>query len=65
MKVLVALSGGVDSSYTAFLLKEAGFEVSGVYMKLFDNSEYHKKNLSNIEKITKFLGINYYILDLQ
>lgn len=45
--VLVALSGGVDSSIAAFLLKEKGFEVAGIYFHLIDKEQYPKSLNSN------------------
>jgi tRNA-specific 2-thiouridylase len=38
-RVMVAMSGGVDSSVAAFLLRDKGYECAGVTMKLFDNGD--------------------------
>lgn len=65
MKVLVALSGGVDSSMTAKILQDQGYEVVGCYMKLHNKPSYHEANINKVEKVGKFLGIETHILDLQ
>ena len=59
--VAVAMSGGVDSSLTAALLLERGFEVFGVTMQL--NSD--DKNTSDAKKVCDFLGISHYVADFR
>jgi tRNA-specific 2-thiouridylase len=63
-KVAVALSGGVDSSAVALLLKEAAYEVIGIHMRLWDSphSEYQAHRAENICRI---LDIPYHQVDLQ
>ena len=42
-RIIVAMSGGVDSSVTAALLHHAGFEVIGVTMKLYEAKKVEQK----------------------
>ncbi len=62
-KILLAMSGGVDSSFAATLLQKEGYEVEGVYMKFHPNEAYHEKNIANIQKVADLLGIRYYVID--
>lgn len=48
-KVLLGMSGGIDSSVAAICLKEQGYEVIGATMKLWDYKKQYVSNLSNVE----------------
>ncbi|PHO09329.1 tRNA 2-thiouridine(34) synthase MnmA [Malaciobacter canalis] len=64
-KVMVGMSGGIDSSVTAYMLQKEGFEVEGVYLKLHNRTDgYHESNISYIDNVAKHLDIKYHILDI-
>jgi tRNA-specific 2-thiouridylase len=61
MKIAIAMSGGVDSSVAAALLKEAGHEVTGVTMRITDDSRAGK----HAADIASRLGIPHHVIDLR
>jgi tRNA-specific 2-thiouridylase len=63
-KVLVGMSGGVDSTVTAILLQKQGYEVEGVYMKLHDKPGYHEENFTKAKRVAEYLGVKVHFLDL-
>ena len=58
------MSGGLDSSVVALLLKDAGYETMGVYMRLWD-SLYAQRLERRAEQLCHTLGISFHVLDLQ
>ena len=62
-KVVVAMSGGVDSSVVAYLLKQEGYDVVGATMKLIDNDSTNQ-SISDAKDVCDSLGIKHYVFDL-
>ena len=71
-KALIAMSGGVDSSVAAFLMKQAGYDCVGVTMKLFQNEDVGVNrartccSLNDVEdarSVARRLGIPYYVFN--
>ncbi len=64
-KVLVGMSGGVDSSASAVFLLKAGYEVAGVTMKLWESDEVgcHQNTVADAKAVADKLGIPHYTVD--
>ena len=72
-RVVVAMSGGVDSSVTAALLKSEGYDVVGVTLQLYDHgAATHRKgaccagrDIHDARAVAERIGIPHYVLDYE
>ncbi|HQS14952.1 tRNA 2-thiouridine(34) synthase MnmA [Reyranella sp.] len=72
-RVVVAMSGGVDSSVTAALLKEQGYDVVGVTLQLYDHGVAMGKtgaccagqDIQDARQVAERLSIPHYVLDYE
>lgn len=74
-KVVVGMSGGVDSSVAAYLLKEQGYDVIGVTMQIWQDEESHIQEenggccglsaVDDARRVASKLGIPYYVMNFK
>lgn len=74
-RVAVALSGGVDSSVTAMLLQNAGYEIIGITMRLWSEEKaateeqgdncYSTQDIQDAEQTCQILSIPFQVIDLE
>lgn len=72
-RVIVAMSGGVDSSVTAAILKDEGYDVVGITLQLYDAGDTPAKagaccagqDIRDARRVCDLLGIPHYVLDYE
>ena len=72
-KIVVAMSGGVDSSVVAALMKEEGYDVTGITLKLYDDMKQSKEgrqccagqDILDAKRVSENININHKILFYQ
>ncbi len=69
-RVVVGMSGGVDSSVTALLLKEQGYDVIGIFMKNWDDTDENgvctaTEDYKDVAAVADQIGIPYYSVNFE
>jgi len=70
IRVVVGMSGGVDSSVAAYLLKQQGYEVIGIFMKNWDDTDENgvctaTEDYDDVIKVCNQIGIPYYAVNFE
>src|SRR5580698_2237 len=70
-RIVAAMSGGVDSSVTAALLKAQGYDVVGVTLQLYSGTAQRKgaccagQDIYDAKRVAEQIGIPHYVLDYE
>ncbi|MEK4255228.1 tRNA 2-thiouridine(34) synthase MnmA [Ureibacillus sp. FSL K6-2830] len=70
IRVVVGMSGGVDSSVAAYLLKQQGYDVIGIFMKNWDDTDENgvctaTEDYEDVIKVCNQIGIPYYAVNFE
>ncbi len=63
--VFVGMSGGVDSSVAAFLLKKQGYDVVGVFMRCYNLDGCAERDAEDARRVAERIGIPFYVWDFE
>jgi tRNA-specific 2-thiouridylase len=63
--VFVGMSGGVDSSVAAYLLKKKGYDVVGVFMRCYNIDGCAEQDAEDARRVAEHIGIPFYVWDFE
>src|SRR5262245_32453296 len=72
-RIVVAMSGGVDSSFVAAMVKDRGYDVVGITLQLYDHGAMLEKkgaccagqDIHDARRVAESIGIPHYILNYE
>ena len=62
-RVMIGMSGGVDSSVAALLLREAGYECVGATMQLYSGTPAHSQDAADAKSVADRLGMSHHVFE--